>query len=833
MPDLTRRQLIKSSLAVSAGSILPTMPLAAEAVASIASEKNAVAPAKATSRERLLMDFNWKFSLGNSCDPAKDASYGELAHMNTFAKADSIVQAKTKFDDSSWHTVDLPHDWAVDLPFISIASNIAHGARPIGREYPETSVGWYRKTFNLSSADKGKRIQIQFDGIFRNAIVFLNGHYIATNFSGYAPLLLDITDWVELDQPNILAVRVDATLGEGWFYEGAGVYRHVWLIKSDPVYLIEWGTWIRSDVTDAIAQIKLGSEVKNSSDSAKNIYVTWELLDPTGNRVATARSEDFNLLPGCTYAFEGHTLLHNPVLWSLANPTLYKAVATVQWGSTNLDSDHTSFGIRTIRFDSDKGFFLNGNPVKIKGTCCHQDHAGIGVALPDRVQYFRMERLKSMGSNALRTSHNPPTPELMDAADTLGMLVMCETRMMDASPEGLSQLERMIRRFRNHPSIFIWSLGNEEPEQGTDIGARIVTTMKHLAHELDPTRPCTVAMNGGYGTGASRVVDVQGFNYHEHSIEKFHHDFPHQRLIGTETASTVSTRGIYENDKAAGYVSAYDTNTPPWASTAESWWKFYDEHEFLAGGFAWTGFDYRGEPTPYGWPCVSSHFGIMDTCGFPKDAYFYYQSWWGSEPVLHLFPHWNWPVSKQGQEIDVWCYTNLTSVELFVNGTSQGVQKVLRNTHVEWKVKYQPGVIEVRGSKDGETVMTAKRETTGEPAKIVLRPDRSQINADGNDVTIIAVEVQDAQGRLMPIASNDIAFQVEGLGKLLGVGNGDPSSHESDKANHRKVFNGLAQVIIQSFRQLGSITIQATSPGLESSTVVIATHENTLALPLI
>jgi beta-galactosidase len=829
--NLTRRQLIKSGLAVSACSILSVKSAQAEAT-NAASTALPAAPSEDTgktpTRERLRMDTHWKFSLGNANDPLQDFQYGKLDRERTFAKSGHIFQATEEFDDSSWRTVDLPHDWAVELPFIATPPAPEEGGKPLGREYPETSVGWYRKTFDLSVHDQGKRIQLEFDGIYRDATVFLNGHYLGTNFSGYAPFVLDITDWVNIGTPNTLAVRVDATLGDGWFYEGGGIYRHVWLIKSHPLHLVEWGTYVRPEVKGAVARIELGSEVKNHTDQPQQVHVVWQLLDPAGATVATARSADFSLPAGSVHNFEGEAAIRTPQLWSVESPALYRAVATVWRGSTALDSDHTTFGIRTIRFDADQGFFLNGKSVKIKGTCCHQDHAGVGAALPDRIQYYRIERLKSMGSNGLRTSHNPPTPELMDATDSLGMLVMCETRMMDSSPEGLSQLERMIRRFRNHPSIIIWSLGNEEPEQGTDRGVRIVSTVKRLAHQLDPTRPCTVAMNDAVGTGISHVVDVQGFNYGEPTVDPFHRMFPQQPCIGSETASTVCTRGIYEEDKDAGYVTAYDVTAPPWATLAQKWWSFYDQREFLAGGFAWTGFDYRGEPTPYSWPCISSHFGIMDTCGFPKDNYFYYKAWWGSEPVLHLLPHWNWPASKQGQEISVWCHTNLESVELLLNGESQGVQKVSRNTHVEWKVKYQPGVIEVRGSKGGMVVMTTKRETTGAPAKIALRPDRSQINADGEDVAMVTVEVQDAQGRYMPIASNEVTFQVTGPGKLIGVGNGDPSSHESDQADHRKVFNGWAQAIVQSLPEPGSITVQATSPGLESASISITARAVTL-----
>jgi len=495
-----------------------------------------------------------------------------------------------------------------------------------------------------------------------------------------------------------------------------------------------------------------------------------------------------------------------------------------------VDTYETEFGIRTLRFDADEGFFLNGKAVKIKGTCNHQDHAGVGAALPDRIQYYRIERLKAMGSNAYRTSHNLPTPELLDACDRLGMLVMDETRMMSSNPEGLSQLERLIRRDRNHPSVVIWSLGNEEPEQGSERGARMFTTMKRLARRLDPTRLVTAAQNGGWGKGISSVVDVFGCNYHDKDVDGYHREHPKQPMIGTETASTVSTRGIYANDKEKGYVSAYDVNYPPWATTAQNWWSIYNARPYMAGGFAWTGFDYRGEPTPYGWPCINSHFGIMDTCGFAKDNFYYYQAWWGSRPVVHLFPHWNWP-GKEGQEIEVWCHSNLDRVELFLNGTSLGSQNVVKDTHLMWKVKYQPGTLEARGyaargdaargDKSAAHVLVDKRETTGPAAAIRLLPDHKQIAGDGEDVSMVTVEIVDAQGRAVPIADNQVTFNVSGTGKLLGVGNGDPSSHESDQAAKRRAFNGLCMAIVQASRQAGDVVVEASSPGLQGTSVTI------------
>jgi len=510
-------------------------------------------------------------------------------------------------------------------------------------------------------------------------------------------------------------------------------------------------------------------------------------------------------------------------MWSLAAPNLYYAVATVESAGKVRDRDKVTFGVRTISFDVDKGFFLNGERTPVQGTCNHHDHAGVGAALPDRLQSYRIEVLQGMGCNAVRTSHNIPTPEWVEACDRLGVLMLCETRMMSSNEEGLAQLEKMIKRYRNSPSIFLWSMGNEEWRlQTSEMGPRVLRSMQQRAHELDPTRLCTAADNGNWETEFPSTLDVMGFNYNLSMIDGYHKLHPKQPSIGSETASTISTRGVYSTDKLRNVLSAYDVNHTQWSELAEEWWTFYAARPYLAGGFAWTGFDYRGEPTPYGWPSINSQFGIVDTCGFPKDNYFYYKAWWGKEPMLHLFPHWNWD-GRQGEEILVWVHSNLESVELFLNGQSLGAQPVKPLHHLEWKVKYAPGVLEARGSKGGKVVVTSQRETTGQPAKIVLTADRSAISADGEDLAMVRVEVVDAQGRPVPTADNSITFKVGGEGTIIGVGNGDPNCQESDKASQRSLFNGLAQVILQATKLPGSISLQATSEDLASATVTIET----------
>lgn len=835
MPRWTRRDLVKAAVATSAA-VIGNRTLPAEATPSASPTHEASQPAAPpavdnTLRENLLMDFGWRFHLGNSCDPAKDFDFGKTAIMGTFAKSGNSGGATgSHFDDSAWSQINLPHDWAVDLPFVLDNTLVWTGGKPLGRAYPETTIGWYRKSFAIPASDLGKRIRIRLDGVRRNAQVFLNGQYLGQDASGYAPYEYDVTDFLNYGGDNILCLRVDATLSEGWFYEGAGIYRHVWLTKTSPVHIASWGNYIQSTFKSGVkgpASLTITSEVVNTTQEPATCTVHASILNPSGETVATIRSKPTTIAAAENSIIEMQTTIAHPELWSIEKPHLYRLVATVSVNGKAVDQDSTTFGIRTIRFDENKGFFLNDAPVKIKGTCNHQDHAGVGAALPDRLQYYRIELLKQMGCNGYRTSHNAPTPELLDACDRLGMLVMDETREFSSSPQALEELESMVKRDRNHPSIILWSIGNEEPQQGTDRGARMGRSMKQRIHTLDKTRPITAAMNGAWGKGISGVVDVQGFNYGLPRIDPFHKEFPKQPTFGSETASTVSTRGIYANDPKRGYVSAYDTERPHWAELAEEWWKFYDEREWLSGGFIWTGFDYRGEPTPYHLPCISSHFGLMDTCGFPKDNYFYYHTWWRTEPALHLFPHWNWS-GKEGQPIEVWCYSNQQSVELFLNGKSLGSQNIEKNGHLVWKVNYTPGVIEARASSNGKVTLIEKRETTGAAAKIQLQPDRKRISADGEDVSVINVTITDAEGRMVPLADNKVTFTLTGEGKIIGVGNGDPSCYEADHATERSAFNGLCMCIVQASKTAGPITIQASSPGLEAANITI---ESTTAEP--
>jgi beta-galactosidase len=723
-------------------------------------------------RERLLMDFGWKFHLGN------DWGTGERLDK----AGQSTGPASPRFNDLTWRAVNLPHDWAVELPFDPKADE-SHGFKPVGPGFPENSVGWYRRTFSLPAADKDKRLWLQFDGAFRDCRVFLNGYLVGHFESGYTSFRYDITDVADYGGTNVLAVRVDASEPEGWFYEGAGIYRHVWLIKTSPLAIAEDGNFVYTQFTNNLPQgpatIQVETEIRNSQNKSADATVQCRVFDSDGKEVAsTAQTAAFGSLSLQTVMQTSRIL--TPVLWSPESPHLYKLITTVTSGGVTMDRTEIEFGIRTVAFDADKGFLLNGHPYEIKGTCNHQDHAGVGAALPDALQYFRVARLKEMGDNAIRTSHNPPTPELLEACDRLGMLVMDENRLLGSDSRNLGRLERLVRRDRDHPSVFIWSLANEEAEKETAAAARITTTMQELVHRLDPTRLCTDASDdGNVFTGMNQVIDVRGWNYHINAVDSYHRAHPTQPNIGTEQGSTVSTRGIYANDKALGYVSSYDNNAQPWSTTAEAWWTVYAARPWLSGGFIWTGFDYRGEPTPYGWPCISSQFGVLDTCGFPKDNYYYYQSVWTDKPMVHVLPHWNWP-GKEGQGIDVWCYSNCEEVELFLNGQSLGRKPMPKNLHLQWSVPYTPGTLEARGYKAGQQIAADKIETTGAAAAVKLSPDRAVIHADGEDLSIITVAVQDTRGRTVPVAENLINFELSGPGKTIGVGNGDPSSHEPD-----------------------------------------------------
>ncbi|MGV3698110.1 beta-galactosidase GalA [Flavobacterium sp.] len=781
----------------------------------------------ANAQKKINFDEGWKFHFGHAANPDKDFNYSTATIYSKSGGA-AKTAIDSKFVDSTWTDVNLPHDWAVELPFENSPSFDveSHGYKPVGGLYPETSIGWYRKRFSVDKKDSKNRFEIQFDGIYRNATIWVNGFFVGNNFSGYVGKSYDISDYINFDKENVIVVRVDATQYEGWFYEGAGIYRHAWLIIHDNIHIPEDGLFVHSTVNGKNATVTLETEVENKNFSHSNCIVYSYITDRNGKQLAKTNEQKLALSVNGKQLVRQRLAIKNARLWSLEDPYLYKIVSVVKQGNQIIHTKKERFGIRTVRFDAKEGFFLNGKHIKIQGTNNHQDHAGIGSALPDYLQYYRIRLLKELGSNAYRASHNAPTKELLLACDSLGMLVVDEQRLLNSSPEYLDQFERLIRRDRNHPSVFLWSIGNEEGWiQKTETGKRIALTLLAKQKELDPTRTSTYAADmANEFNGVNEVIPIRGFNYRQFAVADYHRDHPNQPLLGTEMGSTVTTRGIYEKDPIRAYVPDQDITAPWWASKAEDWWKLAAENKYWLGGFVWTGFDYRGEPTPYKWPNISSHFGIMDTCGFPKNIYYYYKSWWTNEDILHISPHWNWP-DKVGKPIDVWVNTNADEVELFLNGKSLGKKQMPRNSHLKWEgVIYEPGVLEAIAYKKGKK-LTAKIETTGQAAKIIFTPDRTTITADGKDANVINVSFVDEQEKEVPDANNMVYFSIAGDAKIIGVGNGDPSSHEADKCAEgmwqRSAFNGKCQVIIQSGKTKSTIRLEAKSNGLTSATTII------------
>lgn len=777
-------------------------------------------------QKKINFDKGWKFHFGNAANPEKDFNYGsKLLFHKSNAYETTIVSAK--FVDSTWTNVDVPHDWVVALPFVNSSTHEmdSHGYKPIGGLYPETSIGWYRKHFSIDKNDEGKRFEIQFDGVYRNATIWINGFYVGNNFSGYVGKSYDVSDYINFENDNIIVVRVDATQSEGWFYEGAGIYRHVWLNITDKLFIPNDGVFVYSKFNGKKATITIETEIVNKYLTSSKGTVYSYITDRNGKQIVKSSEQNFTLSVNGKITVKQNVSLNNPDLWSLENPYLYKVISVIKQGNQIGDKKKVNFGIKTVRFDATEGFFLNGKHIKIQGTNNHQDHAGIGSALPDFMQYYRIKLLKEMGSNAYRTSHNAPTPELLEACDSLGMLVLDEQRLLNSSPEYVDQFQRLIRRDRNHPSVFLWSIGNEEQNiQGNEYGKRIAQSLLAIQKEFDPSRTSTYAADMGNDfKGVNEVIPIRGFNYRQFAVADYHLDNPNQPLLGTEMGSTVTTRGIYVKDSIRAYVPDQDITAPWWASKAEDWWKLAAENKYWLGGFVWTGFDYRGEPTPYKWPNISSHFGIFDVCGFPKNIYYYYKSWWTDEDILHISPHWNWS-EKIGKPIDVWVNSNADDVELFLNGKSLGKKIMLRNSHLQWEVNYEPGTLEAVAYKNGKK-LTTKVETTGKVNYVVLTPDKTILTADGQSGTVINISLMDDKGREVPDADNMIKFYISDNAKIIGVGNGDPSSHEPDQCEigtwQRSAFNGKCQVIIQAGKTAGTIKLEAKSNGLVAGSTTI------------
>jgi beta-galactosidase len=783
-------------------------------------------------RERISLNKDWRFAKGHP-EPQKDFNYGRALSFtkiafiqeSTMLEADQesslTVPHTQSFDDSKWEKISLPHDWGMKAEYAENQFKVK-GYRKLGGRTPENSIGWYRKTFKMSPI-KGYRYQLEFEGIFRDSQVWMNGIFLGRHVSGYTPVEFDVTECVNYgtDAENVITVRVDATQSELWSYEGAGIYRNVWLTKTSPVYIPQGGTFVTTTIADngKEANVNAEVEIKNETTECTDIELHQRITDNKGKVVAVTKDK-FRINNLETRSIHTCLTISEVRLWSLEDPHLYHLYTEIWRNGKQIDSYETRFGVRTIRFDADKGFFLNGKRVQLQGVCCHQDHAGVGAAVPDRLNFWRIERLKEYGVNAYRASHNPPTVAVLEACDSLGMLVMDEMRVLSSSNEGLDEMKTVIRRDRNHPSIILWCMGNEEPAiQGNDKGRMILRRMKEIQHKMDPTRLCTAAMNGSWGEGFTYEADVQGANYyHIGNIDEVHKNFPDLPCIFTEEASTVTTRGIYETSASKGFHQAYDHDRPGWGATAQEWMRYVDARKFVAGAFVWTGFDYGGESTIHYWPGVVSHFGILDYCGFPKDAFWYYKAWWTNEPVMHVLPHWN---GIGRDTINVQAYTNMEEVELFLNGRSLGKQTVNKFDIPSWTVKYQPGKLILRGKKGGKRFSKIV-ETTDSPASLLMESETGNtLKKDDKDIAVITVKVIDRKGRLVPDASDRIDFKIEN-GTILGVGNGHPSSHEPDQFDtptqaYRNAFGGLAQIIIKPDASGKNVRLTAISGALKGT----------------
>jgi len=769
-------------------------------------------------------DKDWHFHLGNVPDAKQ-----------------------TAFNDANWRVLNLPHDWSIEGKFSK-----DNPATPEGGALPG-GIGWYRKTFIEPASTKNKLVYIDFDGVYQKSTVWINGHELGFRPNGYISFRYELTPYLHFGGKNTIVVKVDNSVqpNSRW-YSGSGIYRNVWLETTSKAAVDHWGTYVTTPQVNAqSATVELKVKVKNF-EGGLPVTIKTTIYDAAGKPVANYGYIVPNGSLKDTVIESGQQFtVKNPVLWSVDHPYLYRVSTKVFVNNVLADDYTTPLGIRYFNFDVDKGFSLNGKPMKILGVCDHHDLGSLGSALNTRALERQLQILKAMGCNGIRTSHNPPAPELLDLCDKMGFIVMDEA--FDCWEVGKvdfdyhlyfkqwhkRDLVDQVLRDRNHPSVIIWSIGNEIPQQGDTSALRIAPELAAIVHSLDTTRPLTTANDRPDTSNKiikSGAIDLVGYNYHEASYATFHDRYPGKKFIATETTSGLETRGYYDMPSDSirvwpsnfgkfvgntdNTVSAYDNVRPPWGSTHEATWKVMKKYDFLSGFFIWTGFDYLGEPTPYSWPSRSSYFGIIDLAGFPKDIYYMYQSEWTNKPVLHIFPHWNWPL---GKTVDVWAfYNNADEVELYLNGKSVGIRKKNGDDlHVMWRLKFEPGTLKAVSRKDGKVVLTQEIHTAGKPAKIELSADRSTINADGKDLSFITVKVLDKDGNVVPDADNLVNFKLNGNAFIASVDNGDPVSHDSFKVPYRKTFHGLALAIVQSKDKPGDINFTATSAGLQSASLVI------------
>jgi beta-galactosidase len=780
-----------------------------------------------SSERRVSFDDHWHFHLGDVPE-AKEPS----------------------FDDASWRWLNLPHDWSIEGAFSEDnPAGVGGGALPGG-------IGWYRKEFTLPKSDNGKLLFIDFDGVYENSEVWINGHYLGVRPYGYSSFRYELTPYLHYgNEKNIIAVRVDnSKQPNSRWYSGSGIYRNVWLVATNKIHVGHWGTYITTPrVNDRMATVDIQTTINNADPSARNVTLKTIIYNDKG-KVVAEKSVSGNIANGDSRTFSQTITVDHPDLWSTENPVLYKVISLVENNGKEVDRYETPFGIRYFRFDSNDGFFLNGKHIKIKGVCDHHDLGCLGAAINTRAIQRQLQILKSMGVNAMRTSHNPPAPELLQLCDKMGILVMDEA--FDCWKKGKNpydyhlywdqwhkkDLSDMIRRDRNHPSVIIWSIGNEIPDQWDSAGAPIARELRGIVRSLDTTRPITSAMNDPEAPNNelshSGAMDLIGHNYRVDSWKNFFKYFPNGKFLATETTSALETRGEYNMPSDSIFIwphkgvkmnadftcSAYDNCRVPWGATHEKVLKAFMKDDFVSGMFVWTGFDYLGEPTPYGWPARSSYFGIVDLAGFPKDAYYLYKSVWTNTPTLHIFPHWNW---KAGDTVDVWAYYNdADHVELFLNGRSLGSRsKEDGGMHVMWRVPFHPGTLKAVSYKGGKVVLVREIRTAGPAARMIIEPDRKHIHADGKDLSFVTIKIVDKNGNLISHADNLIHFKISGAGFIVGMDNGNETDHESFKGDQHKAFNGLCLAVIQSDGKKGAITLTATAEGLPSVSAVIDAGE--------
>lgn len=771
--------------------------------------------------EKLSLDRDWKFHKGDI--PIPPANSHTVSYMA--AKAGGARGAASPdFNTDGWETVSVPHDWAVYNEFEE-KWGPANG-------YKERGKGWYKKRFRLDESDRGKQILIEFNGIASHSVIYMNGSVVGRNFCGYNSFTVDITDMALYgEQINDLTVFVDAEVVEGWWYEGAGIYRHVNLYKKNPLHIKHWGVFVHpekktADVWDAVCD----TTVENSSYEDKNFNLISRILNSSDNTVGKAETE-FSVKGGSEGTVKQNILTYSPYLWDIDSPHLYTMISELYENGELVDKAENKFGFRTIAIDPDNGFSLNGRRVQLYGTCNHQDHAGVGVAVPDEINEYRIKLLKEMGSNAYRCAHGNPSPEILDYCDKYGLLVMDENRNFNSSPDGVKQVQDMVMRDRNHPSVIMYSIFNEEPLQGTPTGRKLAARLRCEIEKLDDTRFTLGAMNTGVTAdgGACDLLDITGFNYITHTYDDFRAKYPHMPMLGSENDSAFQTRGVYKTDHKKHIIDCYDSEAAAWGNTYRDGFKQIDTRRHIMGMFIWTGFDYRGEPTPFDWPSISTQFGIMDTCGFKKDAFYLNKAFFTSEPMIHILPHWNW---QNGEEVRVMAYTNCEEAELFLNGKSLGKKAVDKYDMADWTVTFEQGELKMIGYNGKDEVCSDAVRTAGTLNSLSITPSRDFIFADCDDAIAFNIAGIDESGFTVPTVDSLITFSCEG-GEILGVGNGDPNSHEADKSDKRKLFNGLCQVIVKQTDGADSVTLTASADGIEAVSFTVPAKKKENIVPFI